>query len=445
MKKFKLWASSLSLCFLLTGCSALHSAVKEHESGNLDQAIQLYQAYLSYNEDPDAHNNLGNAWLQKQDFAQALSHYKQALALKADPVYLTNLEKAYAWTLKRSQNPDLVKEAHDFAQAPDKLAFVQTQAKVMLAQEPETAPATTPPITQTLAKTSEASLDRVEQAIKPAQPVATANTSTSAQNLDYSKLKPAAVKWAVVIGISDYDENTSGYKPLPYAAKDAQKVYQYLTKEGGFAQEHVKLLLDKDATAENIREAFGRFLRNNANNPDDIVFVYYSGHGDLLDRTDAYVVPYGAERKHLVSQGIALDEVNKHVSRLDSTKVAMFIDSCHSGSVIQGVNSKGILQNMTGITQNFLNLASKGRLVLTSSQADEESLEIQGTGGLFTHYLLKGLRGEADIIQRDKKITVDELYQYVRRNVIADSRNIANRSQTPQKNGDLEGVLVQIN
>jgi hypothetical protein len=50
--------------------------------------------------------------------------------------------------------------------------------------------------------------------------------------------------------------------------------------------------------------------------------------------------------------------------------------------------------------------------------------------GLFTYYILRGLRGEADK-KRTGSVGLDELYQYVKTNVSEKASTELNRDQTP--------------
>lgn len=68
---------------------------------------------------------------------------------------------------------------------------------------------------------------------------------------------------------------------------------------------------------------------------------------------------------------------------------------------------------------------------MMSSRADEYSIEHPWVGhGFFTQALLKGLRGKADA-NKDKKITVRELFNYVYNDVQHSTANME-ASQHPQ-------------
>jgi uncharacterized caspase-like protein len=59
--------------------------------------------------------------------------------------------------------------------------------------------------------------------------------------------------------------------------------------------------------------------------------------------------------------------------------------------------------------------------------------------GVFTYYLLAGLNGAADL-NGDGIVTVQELYEYVERQVTQKSRSVGG-NQHPVMKGELEGVL----
>jgi hypothetical protein len=83
-------------------------------------------------------------------------------------------------------------------------------------------------------------------------------------------------KWAVIIGIGKYQDPS--INKLNYAVADAEAMYKFLTTRGGFSQDHVKIILNEQATLKNVKSSLGTFLSRKALK-DDTVFIYYSGHG----------------------------------------------------------------------------------------------------------------------------------------------------------------------
>ncbi len=86
-----------------------------------------------------------------------------------------------------------------------------------------------------------------------------------------------AEKWAVVIGISQYQGRT---KPTPGSAGDAAIVREALLRNG-WADERIKMLVNEEATAANIRDAM-RWLVDNSTDTSYSAFAY-SGHVKQMD------------------------------------------------------------------------------------------------------------------------------------------------------------------
>jgi len=74
--------------------------------------------------------------------------------------------------------------------------------------------------------------------------------------------------------------------------------------------------------------------------------------------------------------------------------------------------------------------ASAGRVVISASRPDQAAFEDDQRGGLFTSFILEGLRGPADL-DGDGKVTVLELYQFVSPRVREYSRQHYQAEQTP--------------
>ena len=65
-------------------------------------------------------------------------------------------------------------------------------------------------------------------------------------------ISPWDNKWAVVIGIADYQ---GWANDLYHPDEDAREMYAALTEIYGFPEDHVRMLLNEEATLYNIREA----------------------------------------------------------------------------------------------------------------------------------------------------------------------------------------------
>jgi uncharacterized caspase-like protein len=77
-------------------------------------------------------------------------------------------------------------------------------------------------------------------------------------------------------------------------------------------------------------------------------------------------------------------------------------------------------------------------VIITASDANELSMERDDMKhGVFTYYLLEGLRGKADL-DGDGVITVDEIYRYVSTKV----PQATGQDQHPVRKGETTGQIV---
>ena len=247
--------------------------------------------------------------------------------------------------------------------------------------------------------------------------------------------------WAVVIGINTYPN----VRQLNCAVNDAQAFYQHLVHYNNIPPENVTLLINQEANLTKLRSTLGTHLKNKAGR-EDMVIIYFAGHGaterDMMspdgDGLEKYLLPYGADPKDLYASALPMREISHIFHRIQSERLVFIVDSCYSGA------SGGRTVSLTGIRASlsdaFLDriAGGKGRIILTASGANEVSSENEELHhGIFTYYLLEGLRGKADT-DGDGLITVDEVYGYVSKHV----PQATGQEQHPVKKGTVEGRLI---
>ena len=220
--------------------------------------------------------------------------------------------------------------------------------------------------------------------------------------------RPIKDKWALVIGVSQFKDSAIN---LQYAAKDAADFASYLVKEGNFASDHVRLLTNRQATrAEILNQLGGNWLPRVAG-PDDLVMVYFSSHGspDSMDVGNVnYLVAYDTDKTNLYGTGISLqDFTNQIKKRVHSDRVVLLMDACHSGAAI---GAKGLLREQNVDAAQVAQ--GSGQFVICSSGAAESSWEsTRYKNGVFTHYLLEGLR------QQGNQNKLGKVFEYMKEQV----------------------------
>lgn len=247
--------------------------------------------------------------------------------------------------------------------------------------------------------------------------------------------------WAVVIGINNYPN----IRHLKYAVNDARIFYDHLVNYNHIPAENVTLLIDQEATLTRVRSTLGTHLKSKAGK-DDMAIIFFAGHGatekDVMspdgDGLEKYLLPYDANPKDLYATALPMGEVSRIFNRIRSERLVFFADSCYSGA--SGGRTIGITGLRANISEAFLDriASGKGRVIMTASGANEVSAEKDDLQqGVFTYYLVQGLRGKADA-DKDGLITVDELYRYV-----SDQVPLATgQEQHPVKKGTVKGRLI---
>lgn len=260
---------------------------------------------------------------------------------------------------------------------------------------------------------------------------------------------PARDRWAVIIGVGRYE--SLEVPRLRYTVPDAEAIYETLVQSAGFKKDHVLMLTDRTErkpTLRNIKWALGTFLARSAKK-DDTVVIFFAGHGAPevdqrgveRDGFSKYLVPSDAEPDDLYSTALPMDELQTIFARLEAERVVVFLDACYSGAA-GGRTFASKKTRSAHVDDLFLERAtrSKGRAIITASRPSEVSIELPDLGhGIFTYYLLQGLKGAADM-NRDGIVSLQELYEYVEQQVSQKSRAVGG-NQHPVMKGELEGSL----
>ncbi|MDO8969523.1 MAG: caspase family protein [Saprospiraceae bacterium] len=210
---------------------------------------------------------------------------------------------------------------------------------------------------------------------------------------------PQAKVWALVVGVASYDHMPA----LRYTDDDAYRFYAFLKSlEGGaLPDEQVRVLIDEEASRENVLsnmdELFGMA------GPNDLIIFYFSGHG--LNGSFLPIDFDGFNNK------IAHEEIAAAFNKSKARFKLCLADACHSGSLIAMRSAEPEPE----LVKFYTSLAKSvsGTALLMSSKADETSLESAGLRqGVFSHFLIRGLKGEADS-NNDKVVTVQELFDFI--------------------------------
>jgi hypothetical protein len=237
-------------------------------------------------------------------------------------------------------------------------------------------------------------------------------------------------RWAVVIGVGSYA--SPDIPDLEFAPADARAVKEFLESDAAGPFDEVLYLENERATGAAMREALFVFLQQA--DWDDLVVIYYAGHGapDPGRPDNLYLLPTDAELGALAATGFPMWDVKTALRRqIAAERVLVIADACHSagtadGEVIGGGDANPISGGFQGL------FTPSRRLMMTAADTNEFSLEDARWGGhgVFTHFLLDGLRGAGDL-DDNGIVTFTELFDHVNRNV----RDATSGRQNPQRSG----------
>jgi hypothetical protein len=241
-----------------------------------------------------------------------------------------------------------------------------------------------------------------------------------------SNFDPEVKIWAVVVGVAKYNH----MRTLSYTDDDAYRVAMFLkSPEGGaLPEEQIAILIDEQAKKRNILTAMHDVFSNADSN--DMVLFYFSGHG-----LKGSFIPYDFDG---FNNQISHEDVTKLMESSPAKFKVCIADACHSGSLDafaarSAMSASSIIETYY---ETFDNIESSTVLLL-SSKAEEKSLESSGLRqGIFSHFLIRGLKGEADYDQNGI-VKITELYHFIFVNVQAYTGD----RQTPLIKGKYDGNM----
>lgn len=197
--------------------------------------------------------------------------------------------------------------------------------------------------------------------------------------------------FALVCGVSNYGSESTN---LHQTSKDAKSFKQLLSTQ----TKDITLLTSSNVTKANLLEKL-QAICNRAQKDDRIIF-FFSGHG-MKGAIYCYDGP------------LRYSEITSRLAGSEAKQKICYIDACFAGTAANAQVTEG------GVSVS----AAPGQAFFVSCRPNETSIESGFVGaGFFTQALLKGLQGKADKNQ-DKKVTVMELFKYLRGDVLRRSNN----------------------
>lgn len=216
--------------------------------------------------------------------------------------------------------------------------------------------------------------------------------------------------FAIAVGVSDYAEIPG----LKYCDSDASEIASLFNYS---KQPHeIALLRNKEATKSTILLQLTNFFSKAEK--EDVVLFYFSGHGGK-----GFFCPYDANKNTLLTY----DDLRKLLVGCKAKRQLLIADACNSGAIRINAPETPVKRE-----------PNKELLFFLSSRNSQKSMELPKIkGGVFTYFLLQGLKGGADS-NRDRIITAKELFDFVSPKVKEGTRG----TQVPVMWGNFSDKMV---
>jgi len=226
---------------------------------------------------------------------------------------------------------------------------------------------------------------------------------------------------ALIVGNNDGGQERI---KLKYAISDAEALAKVISEIGDFDSKDVFLL--KETNRKVLIYAFSKIkklIKQYKNNSQRVEFLfYYSGHSDDI------CLKLGNDTLNYKELKTLIKKLNAHVQ-------IVILDSCASGALLSIRGGKRV-SPFLGERVNKM----EGHAYITSSSVDEYAQESELLkAGFFTHYLISGLRGAADY-SKDRKVTLNEAYQFAFEKTLSHSSQTMGGPQHPGYDIRLIGV-----
>ncbi len=219
---------------------------------------------------------------------------------------------------------------------------------------------------------------------------------------------------ALLIGVSKFADKRLARLNAPENDVIALRSILRDSSRGGF--DSVELSLNEDFLA--VRDHLSRFFHDRA--PDDLLLLYYSGHGILGRGNRLFLATAGSNLDTPRDRSLSSQEIRDFLEESRAERKVVVLDCCHSGAFAEGAKAASPAPAVTAET--FSN-ADAGLFVLTAANALQfawDGAELR-TGDLvtdslsrFTSWMVEGLE-TGDAAPDDDQITMDALHRYLSR------------------------------
>jgi hypothetical protein len=224
--------------------------------------------------------------------------------------------------------------------------------------------------------------------------------------------------YLISIGIGSYRNPQAPSRKS--ASLDAEMVSNYFQSLGGLPASNVHLLQDWKAIRSDLEETLQVWLPPHMNK-EAVVIVYFSGLASVSSTGEIFLVPYDGSATATL-RSYPLKSLETALSRLKAKHTLFLFDG-----IVSPTRSDTRAQS---VPPQWNPTGSSTIHVIGMSGIGQGLEDDRHSHGLFTYYLLRALRGEADT-NRDGDVTLAETVTYLSQKVRWASKARLNEEQRP--------------
>lgn len=228
-------------------------------------------------------------------------------------------------------------------------------------------------------------------------------------------------------------------KNLKYPSKDAKDLVDLFKEQSANFGQITNLVFQNEKVTRAALLKTKELLRKTK--PDDMVLLFFAGHGMLDKNLDYFLSTYNTDFTNPALQAISYQDLEGILDSIPARNKIMFLDACNSGEVdkentreyvdarttvgekvFRSASDRSVKEVHVGAENSFTLMQalfsdlrrSTGASVISAASAYENAVEgDQWQNGVFTYSMKRGLKDRKADINKDGKINLSELMNYL--------------------------------
>lgn len=216
------------------------------------------------------------------------------------------------------------------------------------------------------------------------------------------------ITYALIVAVEHYHQ-PDHFPRVRYTTKDAIEFSEAL-KGVGVLDDDIKLLLDNAATKTAIEKEIENITRKVLEN--DRIIIFFSGHG-AYENKENYLLPVDCYNDDIDSTSVSINKVLGKLNKSLCERNLLFLDCCHSG-LEPGTDTKDIDKNFLADELIYNSKDEEYTLGFASCKSNQTSFNHPALkNGVWSHFLIKALVGDAGEIYESGLLYSDKLQTYL--------------------------------